>query len=466
MVVPSAPALSHQSRGLGPADLTAHDLHAGGATSGAVAFNGGSQPVGNALTLTGQPNPQAPPAEGTLFGVVKNPQGGTIYYCLTSSGSGRAAFEGGPGAASAPATGPCAPLGVKPTGYGARVDPLDFAASDVALASTDYATYKTYREPASGTKWGEPVELPSFAGQIVFSYRPQDFAKTYYTRVHLSTWTACAIANGTISDWNDPAITADNGASVTKGVSAPITFYFRSDNAATSYFLTYHLNSVCNRAWEKPYNSRPYQYTGHSAAWAYGYNSIWPGPGSAALPNARFVGVIGNPGVIAAIQSTPFGFGYVEGAWAKTADPPIAQAYVQSGSHRHSPIWSDPTSSADTSARLAAVTNASITYGGGSDEVPLPTSRPECILYIDPLHFAGGGAPKGAYPIVEIGYLLFYGNNNGVHTFAKRHLLHFLSTASARKIETAFGYTALGSSLQNAIDQAVQGGHGHAPCVQ
>ncbi|MBV8154924.1 MAG: substrate-binding domain-containing protein [Candidatus Eremiobacteraeota bacterium] len=456
--------------GHAPDDFSVNDLHAGGATSGAVAFNGGTQPVGLAVGNGGAGNPQAPPAAGTLFGTIKEPFGGTIYYCLTSSGSGRAVFEGGPGAASAPAIGPCAPLGAKATGYGARVDPLDFAASDVALASTDYTTYKTYREPSTGTNWGEPVELPSFAGEIVFGYRPQDFSKTYNSRIHLSTWTMCAIANGTVSDWNDAAITKDNGASITHGVSQPILFYFRSDNAATSYTLTYHLNAVCNRTWRSPYNKPPYTYAGHGAQWVYGYNSVWPGPGSAAAPNARFVGVIGNPGVIAAIESTPFALGYAEGAWAKAANPPVAEAFVQSGYHRTTgPVWSDPLSVASTSASLGVVTNKSLTYGGGSDGLPLTTTRPECVLYVDPSRFTNPealGAPDGAYPIVQIGYLLFYGNNNGVHTQAKRHLLYYLSTQRAHNIETQFGYTPLSPSLQGAVNAAVRGGNGHSPCVQ
>ena len=39
-----------------------------------------------------------------------------------------------------------------------RQDPLDFAATATALASTEYNTYKEYREPTSGTNWGEPFE--------------------------------------------------------------------------------------------------------------------------------------------------------------------------------------------------------------------------------------------------------------------------------------------------------------------
>ena len=46
------------------------------------------------------------------------PTQGTIYYCLTGSGAGRKAFEGGSQDSGAPPTGPCAPLGATPTGFG------------------------------------------------------------------------------------------------------------------------------------------------------------------------------------------------------------------------------------------------------------------------------------------------------------------------------------------------------------
>ena len=150
--------------------------------------------------------------------------------------------------------------------------------------------------------------------------------------VKFSTWTYCAIANGVISDWNDAAITADNGGtSLTGGISQPITFYFRSDSSGTSYQYTNHLNTACNVTFGAPYNAPPYGSSSRSAAWSYGVNSTWPGPGSTNFPNAHFIGENGNPGVLAAIQATPYGTGYVEGAYAKSANPPVGQAYLQNG---------------------------------------------------------------------------------------------------------------------------------------
>ena len=67
---------------------------------------------------------------------------------------------------------------------------------------------------------------------------------------------------------------------------------------------------------------------------------------------------------------------------------------------------------------LKHVTSANITYGEGSDEVPLGTSTPWCILYVDPSNFIS--PPAKTYPIVGISYMLFYGQNNGVTSRTSR----------------------------------------------
>ncbi len=124
---------------------------------------------------------------------------------------------------------------------------------------------RQYREPSSGKNWGEPFEFPTFGGPIVFGYRSKDFGGN--KQIKLSTWTYCAIANGTISNWNDPAITADNGGhSITGGISESITFFFRSDSSGTSYLFTNKLaTTACNQTCNAPYNTAPYRVTAAAA---------------------------------------------------------------------------------------------------------------------------------------------------------------------------------------------------------
>jgi ABC-type phosphate transport system substrate-binding protein len=446
--LPNAPASQAQTAGqrVHRNDTGPQDLHAGGATFPAYAYNLASQPVGN------YSDPQPGPGAGSLFN--KAPTTGTVYYCLTGSGDGRKAFEGS-GDSGFPPTGPCAPLGAAPTGFGGRQDPLDFAGSDVAMSSADYNLYKPVREPASGTNWGEPFEFPTIGGPIIYGFRTGDFSGS----VKLSAWSYCAIANGTISDWNDPALTADNGSSLTGGVSQPITFYFRADSSGTSFLYTNHLNTACNVTWTKPYNKAPYQSAGHSAAWTFGVNSTWPGPGSSAHPNPNFIGEQGNPGVLASIQTTAFSTGYVEGAYAKSVG--LGQAHLQNGFANGAPIFVDPQNRTAVVNALKKVTSANITYGEGSDEVPLGTSRPDCILYVDPSHFVT--PPVKTYPIVGFSYWLFYGNNNGVHVSDKKKLINFLVSAKASTITNKLEYASLSSSIHTAITNALGGS---SPCLK
>ncbi len=294
----------------------------------------------------------------------------------------------------------------------------------------------------------------------MFGYVAKNFS---VAKIQLSTWSYCALSNGTISDWNDPAITADNGQSVTGGNAEPVTFYFRSDSASSTTEFTNHLNVKCNAKWKAPYNKAPYEGSGHSAAWTFGVNSTWPGPGSSGDPNSNYIGAVGDPGILNGIQTTNFATGYVVGGYVKPATPAVAQAILQNGQKGKTPIWVDPTNKKAVTDAFKKVTAANIQYGEGSDGVPLGTSRPECVLYIDPKNFVS--PPSHAYPIVGISYLLFYGQNNGVHTSDKIALIKFLESSKAVTIVKKLEYTPLASSVRKAVLSVLTGGT-NGPCVQ
>jgi phosphate transport system substrate-binding protein len=448
--LPSGTGASTQSNAQGgprvrPNDNGPQDLHAGGATFPAYAYNLANQPVGLYSA------PQAPPGTGSLF--AKVPTTGTIYYCLTGSGAGRKQFDGDP--AKLPATAACAGLGDTPTGFGGRQDPLDFVGSDVQLTSAEYATYVSNRKATQG----EPFIFPTIGGPIVYGYRPKDIAK----QVDLSAWSYCAIANGTIGNWNDPALTADNGGtSLSGGVSQPITFYYRSDGSGTSYLYTNHLNTQCTSSWPAPYNAPPYESSGHSAAWTFGVNTTWPGPTGSQPSGSNFVGASGNPGVLAGIQSTPWATGYVEGAYAKSANPKVSQAALQNGTSGGNPIFVLPTNRAAVVGALKGVTSSNITFGGCSDGVACGTSRPECILYVDPSHFVSPAS--GDYPIVGFSYLMFYGKSNA-HVADDKILIHYFTTTGANSIVNKLEYASLTGSIHKAITKALTGHGSVAPCI-
>ena len=338
-------------------------------------------------------------------------------------------------------------------------------ASATALTSAEYTTYKSVREQGS-VQWGEPFEFPVLGGSIGYGYRPQDFKSVKKSIVKLSTWTYCAIANGTVSDWNDGAITADNGGtSVTGGNSEPITFYFRSDSAGTTNNFTNVLNTVCNVTFGAPYNSAPYGSSSRSAAWSYGVNSTWPGPGSTNFPNAHFIGEPGDPGILSAIQATPYGTGYIASQYTKFANPKVYEAWFQNGFAKKKPQFVNPNNALALAASFKSLTGSSITYGEGSDLNPLGTSAPWCILFINPSNYVT--PPAKAWPVVDVTYLLFYGQNNGVHVSDKTKLINFLESKSARTIVNKLRYAVLSTSIQTAVLNALNGNGGSQPaCLQ
>lgn len=452
--LPNAPAASQHGR-VRPNDSGSQDLHAGGATFPAYAYNLGDQPVGT------YNSPQPSPGPGSILASAGTT--GTVYYCLTGSGFGRKQFTG----ASITATAACAALGLSPVGFGGRRDPLDFNASDVALASTECCGSTTPYATNRASTWGQPFELPTIGGPIVFPYNKNGFTGVSSNAfIQLSTWTYCAITNGTVGDWNDAAITADNGGtSVTGGASQTIHFYFRSDGSGTSYLFTNKINTACNRTWKGKYAKDPYQDSGkgRDASWTYGVNQTWPGPGSPGHPNSNFIGESGNPGVVAGIQADEWGTGYAEGAWVAAAPAGGFGTLEQSSLlDTSSTTFVNPT---NKTAVANALKNAhTITYGMGSDGLSLGSSTPWCQLYIDPSQFVN--PPKAAYPIVGLSYWLFYGKNNSVHVTDKKKLIRFVASTTANGLLGPLEYTPLVTSVHAAIKTALNGTASHPACLK
>ena len=493
MVPNAAPATSEASAASAVVDapnrphidsLSTADLHAGGSGFPMFAFNGGVQPAGCALTGCTATSPgalpfvaQAPPAPGSLFASAKTR--GRIFYCGADSGTGIKTFVDDP-AHPNETWGPCAPLGSTPIGLGAPSDPPDFASSGVAILSEDYSWYQWGREPASGTNWGEPFQFPVLGGPIALAYRPGDFPALKGKKIQLSTWTYCAIANGTVTNWNDPAITSDNGASITGGKSATIRFFYNSYSGGANYYFTHHLSNVCGSSWSAPYNASPYQNNAgaRSAAWTYGPQLAWNGPGcnpeawgcpSPAPPGPNFSGAVGDAGVVASIQVTKYSVGYVGGQWAASASPALAQAALQSAypSGKDTVYFADPTNHATIALAMNDLRANAIQYGMGADNLPLSgDTRPDCAFYINPDKQLVK-TPFQAYPIMAINYMMFYGNNNGVHTNDKKTLISYMLSAPASAIINKMEYAPVSTSIQTAVHDAFHGVGSHpSPCLQ
>lgn len=296
-------------------------------------------------------------------------------------------------------------------------------------------------------------------------------------QLKLSTWTYCAIANGTIGYWDDAAITADNGGTAV-ATHTPIYFYYRSDGSGTTYLFENKLNNSakgCNQTWHGAYAKAPYAGSGRNAAWTFAPVSLstlaWTGPTGTQTSGSVFVGASGNPGILQCIQGGtcgtagyPYGTGYAEGAWAAAASSPsVSQAALLSGS-----TFVSPTNPSGVAKGLAKVTASKIIFGEGADGVTLGSSTPNCQLYVPPSVFVN--PPKGAYPIIGLSYFLFYGKNqtrNGANHFTDlKNLITYLDSMTWSSALPALEYSPLPALTRGKIKKSLSGQGKTPACFQ
>jgi ABC-type phosphate transport system substrate-binding protein len=95
--------------------------------------------------------------------------------------------------------------------------------------------------------FGNMIQFPVAIDPVAIGYNPSGLSGFGPSgAVALSKTTYCKIFNALITDWNDAAITADNGGtSVTGGVSLPIRLVGFTDGSGTTSILARHLLAVC-----------------------------------------------------------------------------------------------------------------------------------------------------------------------------------------------------------------------------
>jgi phosphate transport system substrate-binding protein len=166
---------------------------------------------------------------------------------------------------------------------------VDFGATDAPL---DDATLKTMPAPT--------LNVPVVSGAVVISYNVPGLTAD----LKLSPDAIAGIFLGTIKNWNDPKIAADNA-----GVNlpnTPIAVSHRSDGSGTTYIFTNYLAAV-SPDWKKGPG------VGKSVDWPVG------------------TGGKGNDGVSQLVKGTPGGIGYVELAYAIKGSMPFADVKNASG---------------------------------------------------------------------------------------------------------------------------------------
>ena len=217
----------------------------------------------------------------------------------------------------------------------------DFGGSDVALSDVEHGKAQQ--------RCGSPAwDLPVVFGPIAVTYNVNGV-----TSLNLDGTTAAKIFNGTIKNWNDPAITALNAG--TPLPDLPIHVVFRSDQSGTTDNFQKYLDGASNGAWGK----------GSGKSFNGGVGE----------------GAKGNDGTSAAIKNTPGSITYNEWSFAQAQKLNVAKIVTSAGP--------DPVAiSADSVGKTIA---AAKIKGQGND------------LILDTLSFYKP-TQSGAYPIVLATY--------------------------------------------------------------
>ena len=155
----------------------------------------------------------------------------------------------------------------------------------------------------AATRLPTVIHVPVIAAPIAVMYK-LNLAEP----LKLSASTISGIFGGTITKWNDPAITAEN-----PGVTLPaktIQVIYRSDTSGTTGNFTNFLHGMAPSIWTK--------------AGSNDFKASYPGNIQSSANLGRVVGAAGSSGVAALSASTPYSITYAEKNYAKASGLSVA----------------------------------------------------------------------------------------------------------------------------------------------
>jgi phosphate transport system substrate-binding protein len=206
---------------------------------------------------------------------------------------------------------------------------VDFGASDAAVSD---AALKDFPRKV--------LHFPTVAGAVVLAYNLPDLKSP----LQLSPDVIVGIYLGRITTWNDKRIAAVNPG--TKLPAAPILAVHRSDGSGTTNIYVNYLAAVSTE-WKELVG------VGTSVSWPSG------------------VGGKGNDGVAGVIKQTPGAIGYVELAYAKHNQLPMALVRNKAGKFMEPSLASTTAAVEGASALLARDVRTPIVNSGSPDAYPI-----------------------------------------------------------------------------------------------
>lgn len=279
---------------------------------------------------------------------------------------------------------------------------VQFGGSDAPLSATE------------ATNIPNALHIPETIGAVTICYNIPGVS----TGLKLTGQIIADIYQGTISNWNDPAIQNIN-PDVTLP-SKPIVTVHRSDSSGTTFVFTGYL-SVSSTAW----------------------STAGGGPGqskSVSWPNAPG-GVIGsnnNAGVASTVNGTQYAIGYVELAYALQNGMTVAAVQNPTGNYIMPTL-------ASTTAAAQSVASAGLPAGNASWTSVNLLNAPDAQ----------------AYPIVSFSYLIVYKELNVLPDMTQAKataLVQFLwyVVHSGQDLAPGLAYAQLSSNVVQIDEATIQ----------
>jgi phosphate transport system substrate-binding protein len=202
---------------------------------------------------------------------------------------------------------------------------------------------------------GDPIEVPNYVSPIAIIFNVEGV-----DTLNLKPDTLAGIFAGSITNWNDPAIVADNPDATLP--DAAINPVHRSDESGTTENFTDYLDAVA------------------TAAWGGGVVETWPkGFGGE--------GAQGTSGVVSAVESGTNAIGYADASQAGglgTANIGVGEDFVEPSAEAAARILEVSPAAADQSDVSMAVDLDHETQEAGVYPIVLTSYLLACQTYSDP----------------------------------------------------------------------------------
>ena len=207
---------------------------------------------------------------------------------------------------------------------------VDFGGSDAPMKEEEIKAVQ-----------GEILHIPTVLGAVVVTYNLPSIS----TELKLTPEAIAGIYLGSITKWNDPAITSSN-----PGVSLPaatINPVHRSDGSGTSFIWTEYLSKV-SPEWKDKIGA--------------GGMVNWPSVG---------MGAKGSEGLTGQVKQTPNSLGYVELIYAEQNKLPYALVKNAAGEFIKPSLDSVTAAASSTANQMPDDLRVSITNAPGKDAYPI-----------------------------------------------------------------------------------------------